>query len=120
MAMTVKSTWHGSAVKANERKGAAEGLLLGAEHVRDAAKEITPVSPVEGGKLRDTGTASIDEGTLRAAVSFNTDYAVFVHERMDLSHEHGQAKYLETPLNGAPGKEAFEMVAQAIKSNLGA
>ena len=118
MAMTVKCTWHGPAVKANERKGAAEGLLKAAEYVRDAAKEITPVSPVEGGKLRDTGTASVDEGALRAAVSFDTNYAVFVHERMDLAHEHGQAKFLEQPLNGS-GSEIARLVAEAIKASLG-
>ena len=43
-----------------------------------------------------------DPGTLKAAVSFDTPYAVVQHENLTFHHPGGrQAKYLETPLNAS-------------------
>lgn len=120
MAMSV--TWHGPAVQANERKGAAKGLLEGAQHVLERSQELVPVASSEyanAGVLQASGVVSIDEGALRAAVSYGPWFSVPVHERMELHHEDGRtSKYLETPLNSESGK-VWELVAAAIKAEIG-
>jgi hypothetical protein len=117
MPMTVQSTWHGDKVKADEKKGAARGLYLGAEHVLE---QTTPVVPLQEGTLMRSGVASSDEGALQAAVSYDTPYAVRQHEEMDYHHAAGrQAKYLETPLNAAKDT-VLQLVAREIKASLGA
>jgi hypothetical protein len=86
MTMTVR--WHGAAVSEAVKKGAARGLMLAAEHVLEEAT------------LLRSGVASVDESALRAAVSYDTPYAVRQHEELTYRHDAGrQAKYLEEPLN---------------------
>ena len=115
MAYTLK--WHGAKVTAAEKKGAARGLYLGAEHVLE---EATRLVPLREGTLERSGVASSDAGALRAAVSYDTVYAVIQHEAMDFSHPRGrQAKYLEQPLNSERGK-VLDIIAREIKSSLGA
>ncbi len=113
MSMTVK--WYGAKAKAAERKGAARGLYLGAEHVLESSKRIVPI---EESTLSSSGVASMDEGALKAAVSFDTVYAVIQHEALDYQHDAGrQAKYLEQPLNSERG--AVEaLIAREIKAAL--
>jgi hypothetical protein len=89
-------TWHGHRITRQARKGAVRGLALAAEHILTEAQKIVPI---EEGTLGRSGTASVDDGKLRAAVSFDTPYAVVQHEDMTLGHDAGrQAKYLEQPL----------------------
>jgi hypothetical protein len=53
--------------------------------------------PVEYGLLRASAkTAPTADG---AKVSYGTQYAVYVHERVELHHPVGKAKFLEDPLN---------------------
>ena len=111
--VTVK--WHGAKVKASEHKAAARGLYKWAEHVLE---EATRIVPLQEGTLQNTGVASSDEGALRAAVSYDTPYAVVQHEAMDFNHPNGrQAKYLETPLNASRDK-GLKIVADEIKGAL--
>lgn len=56
-----------------------------------------------------SGEAPLDEGTLRSSllvtltdnettISYNTDYAIYVHEGLDMNFQRGKkAKYLEDP-----------------------
>lgn len=64
-------------------------------------------TPVDTGNLRDSGlgnvkgTHGIISSDASGAVGFtaNTaDYAIYVHERTDLRHENGEAKFLEKAL----------------------
>lgn len=112
-------TWHGAKAKADERRGAARGLMLGAEHVLEEAKRIVPI---EEKTLKDSGVPSVDEGSLRAAVSFDTPYAVRQHEELDYHHDAGrQAKFLEQPITDAGVKRKVEdLIAREIKRELGA
>lgn len=90
-------TWNGDAVLRGTRAGAARGLRLGSEHVLQVSRGR---APIEEGTLERSGTATVDEDELRAAVAFDTPYAVVQHERMDLRHDAGRtAKYLEGPMN---------------------
>ncbi|MYR45088.1 minor capsid protein [Streptomyces sp. SID5910] len=89
--------FHGAGVQRDLRAAAARGLLLGAEHV---LAESTAVVPLDEGPLQNSGMASVDEGTLTAAVSYDTPYAVRQHEELDYRHAPGRtSKYLEGPLN---------------------
>src|SRR5690606_3225644 len=97
------------------RAAAARGLLLGAEHVLTEAQDLVPLD--EGG-LQNTGTASVDEGSLTAMVSFDTPYAVRQHEELDWRHAPGrQAKYLEQPLN-AERSTVLALVAAQLRRAL--
>ena len=97
MGVRSRITWHGDAVIATIDAAAVVGLTHGAEHLlAEAVKEV----PLEEGTLQRSGVASVDEAALRAAVSFDTVYAVRQHEELTWQHDAGRkAKYLEDPLN---------------------
>jgi hypothetical protein len=74
---------------------ALEGLKDGGEHVLKLARDIVPI---EEGTLERSGRVT-DDGRGTVAVSFDTPYAVTVHEMTNLRHASGRkAKYLETAL----------------------
>ncbi|GGQ38616.1 hypothetical protein ACFFKE_32430 [Streptomyces mutabilis] len=101
MAQRFRLDFNGAAVERNLRAAAARGLLLGAEHVLAEAQDVVPL---DEGYLQSTGTASVDDSDLTAAVSFDGPYAVRQHEELDWRHAPGrQAKYLEQPLNASRG-----------------
>lgn len=95
---------------------AVQGLNSVAEETMTDAKERTPV---KYGVLKRSG--KVKHGTLRnmaATLTFGTEYAVFVHERTELQHQTGEAKFLERALQFAA--VAFpERVAAYIKSGGG-
>jgi hypothetical protein len=102
--------WHGPRAEAAAREGAALGLLLGAEHVLQEANMRVPLLE---GTLERSGVPSVDEARLTAAVSYDTVYAVYQHERLDLRHAPGRtAKYLEVPLNASRETVAAIIAAQ--------
>lgn len=87
--------WGGKAAEDALRGAAAEGLRLAAEHLLQASRERVPI---EEGTLERSGTVTVDEAALQAAVSYDTPYAVRQHEDMSLRHDAGRhAKYLEGP-----------------------
>ncbi|MFJ6578370.1 hypothetical protein ACIQMY_20665 [Streptomyces sp. NPDC091368] len=88
------------------RAAAARGVFLGAEHVLGLSSDVVPLDEAA---LQRSGTASVDEPSLTAMVSYDTPYAVVQHERMDYRHAPGRtAKYLENALNeGAPAVRAL-------------
>ncbi|MEU3710489.1 hypothetical protein [Streptomyces catenulae] len=89
-------TWNGAAASAVIREAAARGLLLGAEHTLAASRQRVPIAE---GTLERSGAASVDEQQLAAAVSYDTPYAVRVHEDLNARHSPGRAaKYLESVL----------------------
>ena len=64
--------------------------------------EMKARTPVESGELEGSGaiTDPIYEGdNITVAVSFNTDYAVYVHEDLEAIHPVGQAKFIESVLD---------------------
>ena len=73
---------------------AARALNVVAEETMTNAKERTPVGTgtlKRSGKVHEYATAR----RLSAGLSFGTEYAVYVHERMNVSHPNGEAKFLE-------------------------
>lgn len=117
------------ALNANLRRLSGDELRLAVEQglfeigsiMEGDAKELVPV---DTGNLRDSGftitsrlqrlgptaevsgeaQASVEEGgTINAVVGFggpSAEYAIVQHERTDFHHRIGQAKYLETAVNG--------------------
>ncbi|MGC5398082.1 hypothetical protein ACPXCP_20400 [Streptomyces sp. DT20] len=89
-------SWNGEAVLSSTREGAVRGLRLGAEHVLQVSRGR---APIEEGTLERSGTATVDEEALTAAIAYDSPYAVRQHEEMDYRHDAGRtAKYLEQPL----------------------
>ncbi|HEY9409327.1 MAG TPA: hypothetical protein VIQ30_22660 [Pseudonocardia sp.] len=84
-------------VKAVVRAAEVRGLFLAAEHgLGESDRRV----PIEEGTLSRSGATSVDAANLRAAVSYDTEYAVVQHERLDFQHDAGrEAKFLENALN---------------------
>jgi hypothetical protein len=117
--MTMQVSWYGEKAKRQGHRGAARGLFLWAEHVLTTAR---PLTPHETGDLERDSASSVDEGELRAAVSFGfgagAAYAIPQHEEMTWHHDPGrQAKYLEQPLN-SEREIGLRLVQREIKAEL--
>jgi hypothetical protein len=121
--------WYGAKATAKAHEGAVAGLQMWADDLLKASQSETPVAPIGGGFLRDSGSTAMDAPAMRAAVSYKGfparsndrtgggNVAVIVHESMSLSHSTGKAKYLEDPLN-ASKSSGPEKVRAAIKAAL--
>lgn len=97
--------------------GLARGINKAAENV--AAKAM-PLTPQDEGDLRGSQTVhEATAGDLKAAVSYDTPYAVRQHEELGYHHtEPGtQAKYLESPMNSSRD-ESMQIIAQAVREAL--
>ena len=104
---------------------AVRGLVKASEHLLQVSNTLVPI---EEGTLERSGVASVDEATLRAAVSYDTPYAVNQHESMDFRHPGpgntnpaavGRvAKYLEVALTGE-AQTIEEIIANEIRTALG-
>lgn len=115
MPQTFKLKWRGDLASAKARAGAARGLQQAAEHLLGESRKIVPL---EEATLERSGVASVDDSRLTGAVSYDTPYAVYQHERLDLKHDPGRsAKYLETPL-AAERDVMLELVAAQIRRAL--
>lgn len=98
------------------KKASARGLGLAAEHILGVAKTRVPI---EEHTLEQSGATSVDGNhRLRAAVSFDTPYAVKQHEDMTLRHDNGRsAKYLESAFNSE--KDAVrQIIAEELRGEL--
>lgn len=106
--------WNGDAALRGTRQGAARGLRLAAEHVLAESRRRVPI---EEGTLERSGTATVDESALTAAVAYDTPYAIRQHEEMTYRHDAGRsAKYLETPLTEESATVAAIIAAQLRRS----
>ena len=91
---------------------APEALGEAMEHIRGVAAELTPV---ETGRL--VGSAAVHVEGDEASITYDGPYARFQHERLDLRHEHGQAKFLEQPMH-SEAQKAVEIIAQRLRGAL--
>jgi hypothetical protein len=83
--------WNGDQIARAVNTAAQRGARLSAEHLRTVAVSRTPIMT---GHLQSSAKTSSDD--TRAAVSYNTPYAVKQHEELGYRHKDGQAKYLES------------------------
>ena len=96
---------------------AVRGVNLFGEHVIGDSQTLCPV---ETGALKASGTtlpAEVEGETVSKLIGHNVEYAAAVHERMELKHDRGQAKYLETAVrNNLP--KFSEFVGNQVKKAL--
>lgn len=108
-------TWNGKAVTAQMRAGAVRGLFLAAEHVLSESRMVVPI---EEATLSRSGATSVDAEALKAAVSYDTPYAMRQHEDLTLRHDVGRtAKYLERPLESTR-REQQKIIGDSIRGRM--
>ncbi|MEV0444507.1 minor capsid protein [Streptomyces spectabilis] len=114
MTQRVRIRWSGGAALRAAREGAARGLRLAAEHVLAEARKLVPLDEAT---LERSGTTSVDEQDLSAAVTFDTPYAIRQHEELTYRHAPGRsAKYLETPMRTEAATVEAIVAAQVRRS----
>lgn len=98
------------------RDQAGEGLRRAAEYLLEVANRTVPH---EEGTLEGSGTTSVDRTNLRAAVSYDTKYAIRQHEATHYRHDPGRrAKWLEKAAREqttAIGEYLAESVKRALR-----
>jgi hypothetical protein len=62
----------------------------------EVLQDSNSMCPVDTGKLRDSGRVETDGST--GSITYDADYAIYVHEDMSKRHPDGQAKFLETAI----------------------
>lgn len=113
--MSARLEWNGDIVDARIHEAAADGLNDAGEHLVGVSRSR---APHEEGILELSGTWSPDREALRGVVSFDTPYAVYQHEVLDLQHDPGRtAKYLEEPAHEEMAAMT-ELVAARIRRAL--
>lgn len=116
--MTASMKWHGDKAKAAVREGGADGLKDAAELVFEASQRAVPEAT---GALKRSGKITRGEDGLEAVITYGEglpdNRAVVVHERLEVRHPTGSAKYLENPtIESAP--QVQEAVADGIRRKL--
>lgn len=115
MPFTIRNSIDLGRMPAQSQAGMAAGLRAAAEHILQVANTHVPN---EEGTLERSGRATVDDSAGRAAVSYDTPYAVPQHERLDYRHSGGRtAKYLERALTAEAGI-AQQLVAAAMRRAL--
>lgn len=112
MAQSAEYVWRAELAGKAIRAAAVLGLAKWAELLLQQSRAIVPLDEAT---LERSGTPSVDEHTLTAAVSYDTPYAVAQHENLEYHHAPGrEAKYLERPWI-ASAKWALPLIAKEIR-----
>lgn len=94
----------------------AEGIEAGARLVFEASQRDVPT---DTGGLKESGKLKLDG--LHAEITYGEGLpdprAVIVHEKLDLHHDDGTAKYLENPTIAAKAR-VQSIIATAIRRKL--
>lgn len=116
--MTTTMKWYGDQAKAAAREGGAEGLKDGAEIVFTASQRAVPES---SGALKRSGKITRGDDGLAADITYGEglpdNRAVIVHEKLEIRHPNGTAKYLENPTTEAAPR-VQKAVADGIRHKL--
>lgn len=108
-----KVTTNGRGIKSGIKRGTTRGLLLAAEHIGNTSNNQVPI---EEHKLEESMDTSVEGMT--AVVSYDTEYAVPVHEDMSARHDAGRrAKFLELSF-ASESKMAAEIIARELRGEL--
>lgn len=85
------------------KKYPAAGAAAVYEEAMDVMSASVKLCPVDKGRLRSTAYVEPPRVSANpeARLGYGTDYGIYVHERTELHHEVGQAKFLEVPLQAA-------------------
>lgn len=71
-----------------------------ANHVIGKSQDLAPkkTGTLAGSGVAEDAKVSAGGKDITAVIGHNTDYAAAVHERINVHHDNGQAKYLETAM----------------------
>lgn len=110
--------WHGAKVKAALHKGSEDGIRAAGEAVfRESQKRV----PEDSSKLKQSGALEVDAGNLRATITYGKGLpdarAAITHEKLEIHHDRGGAKFLENPLREL-SDEIGGLLATNIKKHL--
>ncbi|MFC4912589.1 hypothetical protein [Actinomadura gamaensis] len=116
MSKRYRLSWDGPKVVSLMGSGLEAGLQDAADYLLQEANQRVPV---ETTRLRESGEVSVEAERRRAAVSYDTPYAVIQHEKGYYKHAPGRGrKYLEIPyLTKRP--EMRQRMAAAIRRRFG-
>ena len=111
-----KQNWRD--IGAEMKPAMADALFAAGEFVLDESNEDVPH---DEGTLEQSGFVSVDQSKLTAAVSYNTPYALKLHEHPEYSFQKGRkGKYLEDVITRYGIKEeVMEIMAKEIKKKMG-
>lgn len=83
---------------AKARAAALKAVDVYGEKVLGDAQQLCPVDTGALVASAKADPAVLEGEGVTKRLSFNTDYAAIVHERLDVKHPVGQAKYLSTAI----------------------
>lgn len=108
--------WNGAKVRRAVHAGGADGVEAGARLVFEESQRAVPK---DTGELEQSGKVTVDG--LHAEITYGEGLpdarAIVVHEKLDLHHDDGTAKYLENPTNAAEDR-VQSIIAAAIRRKL--
>jgi hypothetical protein len=97
------------------------GLYRAGNRIMTLSKEN--YVPIDTGFLKSTGVVDLPRltaGGMEVQLKYSANYAVYVHERLNVAHPHGQAKYLEAAMILAKQQRWLEKdLAEAMMLALG-
>lgn len=111
--MSSDLTWYGDNAKRAATSAGVAGLRTALDRYLGQARAK---APYETGALRASGSTTLDCAALTGTVSFSADYAVPVHERVDVQHPIGGAKFLEHALQDP--SDLLDELAAALNAAL--
>lgn len=108
--------WLGQPVTARVRRAVMIGLRAGAENL---LTESIKTAPKDEGTLIQSATVSTDDAQLKAAVAYDTPYAVRLHENPQFNFQNGRrGKWLKLTLDEK--RDAIKrLIADKIRAALG-
>lgn len=75
------------------------------EHAREVLKQSLMLAPIDTGRMRSSAKInrfSVGARDISVSITYDTEYAIFVHEMLELKHAAPtQAKFLEQPLRAS-------------------
>lgn len=108
--------WNGAKVRRAVHDAGADGVEAGAKLVFEASQRSVPR---DTGGLKESGKVKADG--LHAEITYGEGLpdprAIVVHEKLDLHHDDGTAKYLENPTTAA-ADQVRSIIAAAIRRKL--
>lgn len=108
----VKVDWKGPEVIRATRAAARKALGTAAEEILKRANELVPL---DEGTLQASGEASVGTSDLISVVSYDTPYAVRLHEHPEYEFQGGrEGKWLEKTVN-ENSKDVLKWLADELK-----
>ena len=115
MNSTIKFDWHGDDAEDKIKDNVMKALRMSAEFL---LTETIKTTPKDEGLLIQSGKVSHDDSRVEAVVSFDTPYAIRLHEHPEYNFQNGRrGKYLERTLN-EQRQNIANLIAQVMQRGM--